>query len=411
MFGAVGDAMVQEWAGVMAWAFPPDSAAVWPGLFAKVRAVAMTSLPTRIVLCMEQDTKAEEQLQRVNGAQLFCSIPRGAMPLVDPRAFSRGPLRCRGLRSGQAFQIYIIENQAARDRAPVDVSRLVEGFNQWCIRNGVQCGTKAVAKPTEISTPMSILSHWWLYARAVSCHRRGCLNWFDDRDNIDPLIASVARHPSAKIQKMLEDVAKYDKYTGALGFLPSALRKLLGEDGKNMTKEQRRAAQERVAILSQTVFLGSFRLWMDRRRRAVAWSRISAVRAVERVDAAESHETNRMCLRSGPIRGATDRGARSRGRRGRRGRARGRGRGRGRAAVSVGDPQPRWKTGASKRPWQPSASVALGPDIPDGIGDARGRGGNRGRGGTRGRARGPGRGRGRGRGRGSHRRRTPNRGG
>src|SRR3954463_4026029 len=98
---------------------------------------------------------------------------------------------------------------------------------------------------------MSILSHWWLYARGVSCHRNGYLNWFDDRDRIDPLIASVARHSSASTQKVLEDVAKYDKYAGALGFLPGALRKLLGEDGKNMTKEQRRATQLRIANLSQ----------------------------------------------------------------------------------------------------------------------------------------------------------------
>ena len=125
MFGAVGDAMVQEWAGVMAWAFPPDSAAVWPTLLAKVRTVAMTGLPTRIVLCMEQDIKAEEQLQSVQGVQLLCSIARGEMPLVDPGAFSRGPLRIRNLRARHAFQIYLIENQAARDRAPVDMSRLI----------------------------------------------------------------------------------------------------------------------------------------------------------------------------------------------------------------------------------------------------------------------------------------------
>src|SRR3954469_4184698 len=189
----------------------------WHGLS---HLIMQLGLPTRIVLCMEQDTKAEEQLQNVRGVQLLCSIPRGEMPLVDPGAFSRGPLRRRNLRARHAFQIYLIENQAARDRAPVDMSRLVDEIDQWCSRSLIQCELKAVPEPTEVSEPMSILSHWWLYARVVSCHRNGYLNWFDDRDRIDPLMASVVRHSSAGTQKMLEDVAKYDKYAGALGFIP-----------------------------------------------------------------------------------------------------------------------------------------------------------------------------------------------
>src|SRR3954454_1154607 len=113
----------------------------------------MTGLPTRIVLCMEQDTKAEEQLHSVQGVQLLCSIPRGEMPLVEPGAFSRGPLRRRNLRARQAFQIYLIENQAARDRAPVDMSRLVDEIGQWCSRRVVRCELKAVPEPTDISEP------------------------------------------------------------------------------------------------------------------------------------------------------------------------------------------------------------------------------------------------------------------
>src|SRR4051794_27591326 len=138
--------------GLVSW----PSAAVWPALLAKVRTVARTGLPARIVLCMEQDTKAEEQLQSGQGVQWLCSISRGQTPLVDPGAFSRGPLRRRNLRARHAFQIYLIENQAARDRAPVDMSRLADEIDQWCSRSLIRCELKAVSEPTEASEPMSI---------------------------------------------------------------------------------------------------------------------------------------------------------------------------------------------------------------------------------------------------------------
>ena len=275
---------------------------------------------------MEQDAKAEEQLRTLAGAQLLCSFPQGAMPLIDPRAFSRRPVRYRGLRSRQTFRIYLMENQPARDRAPVDMSRLVGEVNKWCGRNQVQCEIKAQAE-AELSASMSILSHWWLYARAVSYHRRGQLNWFDGRHSTELMVASPARHANVDTQRLLEGVEEYDKYVGALGFIPAALRTLLDRDGKDMTKERRRATQVRIAMLSQTVFLGTFRLWMDRRRREVAWSRIPEARAME---AQATADTEVMCLRSGPIGSGRGRGSgrgkrgrgRGRGRRGRRGRGR-----------------------------------------------------------------------------------------
>src|SRR3954466_6813467 len=108
----------------------------WPGLFhltvqlcgpallAKVRTVAMTGLPTRIVLCMEQDTKAEEQLQSVQAVQLLWSISRGQLPLVDPGASRRGPLRRRNLRARQLSRSISLRTRLRE--------RLADEIDQWC---------------------------------------------------------------------------------------------------------------------------------------------------------------------------------------------------------------------------------------------------------------------------------------
>ena len=266
-FGAAGNAFDLNWAGVMAWVFPPDGAWTWARLVENLGNVTKTELPTRLVLLMETGRVAET-IQQYSEASVLCSFAAGVMPIVDPHGFQARDSGPRSLFHPTGLTVVLFENQEARDRSPVDYPALARALRRWGDTNGVE---GRIETGRGLVATRNILNRWWLHARPHRGQKEGQLNWFDELGADEPRAIALVRHPTEATQKRLDEIAGFDKYLGALGLLPPALTGLIGGDEKQPDKEQRERLQRKRAEISQAVFRGTFHLWMERRRRATAW--------------------------------------------------------------------------------------------------------------------------------------------
>ena len=84
-------------------------------------------------------------------------------------------------------------------------------------------------------------------------------------------VVALQRHTDERVQGALNQVAKFDRYAGALGLLPRGLRSLVSRRSHKPSKKEREIDSWKLEELSRTVFIGTFRIWMERRRRGYAW--------------------------------------------------------------------------------------------------------------------------------------------
>ena len=82
----------------------------------------------------------------------------------------------------------------------------------------------------------------------------------------------MAPHPDTKIQAALDKVFNFDRYVGALGLIPSGISSLIAKAvNPSNSKAGRLVEKAHISKLSHVIFTSAFGMWMERKRREIAW--------------------------------------------------------------------------------------------------------------------------------------------
>ena len=83
---------------------------------------------------------------------------------------------------------------------------------------------------------------------------------------------ALAPHSDSKIQAALDKVFNFDRYVGALGIIPNGISRLIGKAvNPSNSKAGRLVEKAHISKLSHVIFTSVFGMWMERKRREVAW--------------------------------------------------------------------------------------------------------------------------------------------
>ena len=265
VFGSLGNAFNISWKGMMAVAYPPQVGTVLD----KLREKLQTALPTRIVLVLEEG-KLLDEVRKWEQASVLCTFPAGFFPRISPSSF-RQPYtehKKKILRQGPTVAVLIVQNCEAADRYPVNTKALVEALTRWSCAQKVTC---KIDPPKSLPLAMENLSRVWTVPGLLACGHDGKLNWFDGPPAVAKVVA-LAPHSDAKVQTALDKIFNFDRYVGALGLIPSGISSLIGKAvNPSNSKAGRLVEKAQVSKLSHVIFTSAFGMWMERKRREIAW--------------------------------------------------------------------------------------------------------------------------------------------
>ena len=138
VFGSLGNAFNACWKGMMALAYPPQVGPDLDMVAAKLRTDLNSSLPTRIVLVLEEG-KPLDELGNWDKVSVLCTFPAGSFPTISPSAFRRPYTEHKILRHTAATSILIVQNREAAIRYPIDVKALETALGRWSRKHNVIC--------------------------------------------------------------------------------------------------------------------------------------------------------------------------------------------------------------------------------------------------------------------------------
>jgi ribonuclease HI len=268
VFGSLGDAFNISWKGMMAVAYPPQVGTVLDKLAEKLLGDLRTSLPTRIVLVLEEGNVLDE-VCKWEQSSVLCTFPAGSFPTISPSSF-RQPYtehKNKSLRQRAAVTVLIVQNREAADRYPVDSLALEKALTRWSYAHKAAC---KIEPPKPLPLTMEDLSRAWTSPGLV-CGHDGKLNWFDGPPAVAKVVA-LAPHSDAKVQTALDKVLNFDRYAGALGLIPSGISSLIAKAvNPSNSKAGRIVEKAHISKLSYVIFTSAFNMWMERKRREIAW--------------------------------------------------------------------------------------------------------------------------------------------
>jgi hypothetical protein len=99
----------------------------------------------------------------------------------------------------------------------------------------------------------------------------GKLNWFHGPPAVAKVVA-LEPHKDSKIQAALNKVFNFDRHVGALGLIPGSISKMIAKAvNPSNSKAGRLVEKAQVSKLSHMIFTSAFGMWMERKRREIAW--------------------------------------------------------------------------------------------------------------------------------------------
>src|SRR3954454_6538525 len=206
--------------------YPPQIGLILDKPAGKLQSGVRASLPTRIVLVLEEG-KVLDEVRKWEQASVLCTFPAGSFPTISPSSF-RQPYtehKQKILKQRSAVTVLIVQNREAADRHPVDSVALLEALTRWSCAHKVTCN---IEPPKSLSLAIENLSRVWTSRRLLACSHDGKLNWFDGPPAAAKVVA-LAPHSDTKVQATLDKVFNFDRYVGALGLIPSGISKLLAK--------------------------------------------------------------------------------------------------------------------------------------------------------------------------------------
>ena len=267
IFGSLGNAFDISWKGMMALAYPPQADLDLDRFADKLRTELGNSLPTRIVLVLEEG-KLLEELRNWDKVSVLCIFPAGSFPTISPSSFRQPYIEHKTLRQVAATTVVIVQNREATIRYPIDAKALVTALGRWSRRRQVVCNVEALQP---LSLEMENLGRAWTLPGVLFGSNDGKLNWFDGPPAVAKVVA-LEPHKDGRIQKALDKVFNFDRHVGALGLIPGSICKMIAKAvNPSNCKAGRLVEKAHVSKLSQIIFFSTFGVWMERKRREAAW--------------------------------------------------------------------------------------------------------------------------------------------
>ena len=97
------------------------------------------------------------------------------------------------------------------------------------------------------------------------------LDRFDGPPPVTKVVV-LTPHTDSKTQAVLDKIFKFDRYVGALGLIPSGISRLIAKAvNPSNSKAGRLAEKAHISKLSHVIFTSAFGMWMERKRREIAW--------------------------------------------------------------------------------------------------------------------------------------------
>ena len=269
VFGSLGNALSISWKGMTAVAYPPQAVGMLDKLAEKLHSDLRTSLPTRIVLVLEEGNVLDA-VRKWEQSSVICTFPAGTFPTISPSSFRQPYTEHKNkiLRQRAAVTVLIVQNREAAVRYPVDSLALEQALTRWSYAHKVAC---KIETPKSLSLAMEDLSRAWTSPGMLVCGHDGKLNWFDGPPAAAKVVA-LAPHSDAKVQAALDKVLNFDRYAGALGLIPSGISSLIAKAvNPSNSKAGRLVEKAHISNLSYVIFTSAFSMWMERKRREIAW--------------------------------------------------------------------------------------------------------------------------------------------
>src|SRR6201995_1122867 len=141
----------------MALAYPPQVDLDFVKFADKLRTELGNSLPTRIVLVLEEG-KLLDEMRNWDKASVLCTFPAGSFPAISPSSFRQPYVEHKTLRQDAAITVVIVQNREAIIRYPVDGKALETALGRWSRKRHVVCNIKPL-KP--LSLEMENLGRVW----------------------------------------------------------------------------------------------------------------------------------------------------------------------------------------------------------------------------------------------------------
>ena len=195
----------------MALAYPPQVDIDFDKLAEKLRTELGNSLPTRIVLVLE-DGKLLDELCNWDKVSVLCSFPAGSFPTISPSSFRQPYIEHKTLRQAAATTVVIVQNREAAIRYPVDAKALETALGRWSRMHHVICNTKPLKS---LSLEMENLGRVWTSPGIRANGNDGKLNWFDGPPAVAKGVA-LEPHKDSKIQSALNKVFNFEESYRAL---------------------------------------------------------------------------------------------------------------------------------------------------------------------------------------------------
>jgi len=159
MFGSLGNAFDISWKGMMALAYPPQLALDFDKFADKLRTELGNSLPTRIVLVLEEG-KLLDEMRKWDKASVLCTFPADSFPTISPSSFRQPYIEHKTLRQDAAITVVIVQNREAIIRYPVDGKALETALGRWSRKRHVGCNNKLIPSPRQGMDLIRIYG-WW----------------------------------------------------------------------------------------------------------------------------------------------------------------------------------------------------------------------------------------------------------
>src|SRR4051812_12793936 len=137
-FGSLGNAFDISWKSMMALAYPPQVDLDLDKFADKLRTELGNSLPTRIVLVLEESEFLDE-LRNWDKASVLCIFPAGSFPTISPSSFRQPYIEHQTLRQAAATTVVIVQNREAAIRYPIDAKALELALGRWSRKRHVIC--------------------------------------------------------------------------------------------------------------------------------------------------------------------------------------------------------------------------------------------------------------------------------
>src|SRR5206468_985114 len=141
----------------------------------KLQSDLRTSLPTRIVLVLEEGKQLDE-VRKWEQSSVLCTFPAGHFPTISPSSFRQPYTEHVKLRQMAAIAVLIVQNREAADRYPVDSKALEEALTRWSSVHKASC---KVAPLKRLSLALENLSRAWTSPQLLVSDLEGKLDWFD----------------------------------------------------------------------------------------------------------------------------------------------------------------------------------------------------------------------------------------